>query len=491
MKIKLSLSAKTDKSGRAEVMIRLFNGSQINQRAKSDIKINPDFFGFYIDRNKTEELGIKVDSKVVTATRKEADKRGYILRDSGEIVIKQRIDTPEVLYHKEQKKRSEGLCDAITDTYDTTHIDDVKSDKNWLRTLVDKFNHPERYQSKSTSKKTFFELLQDYLDKKQFSYDHTKALKVLGRDVARYEGYIKETEPQRKDFSFDVDNVTREDIEDFMDYLRNEYTLAKENPELFKKLLEINPLRTTRKGHQSLEVRGDHTIIKLEKKLKAFFAWLYETGKTTNRPFDGIKIGSEEVGTPYYISIDERNLIACHDFSHSKHLETQRDIFIFQCFTGCRVGDLVTLTPDNIINGILVYDPHKTKGQGTQARVPLHEKALALIEKYKGVDKSGRLFPFISSQKYNDAIKVIFTQAGVTRSVVIRNPKTGESETRPINEIASSHLARRTFIGNAYFKVADPSIICKMSGHTTHSRAFARYRNIEDETLQDVINQIG
>ena len=161
------------------------------------------------------------------------------------------------------------MCDAITDTYNTTHIDDVKSDKNWLRTLVDKFNHPERYQSKSTSKETFFELLQDYLDKKQFSYDHTKALKVLGRDVARYVGYIKETEPQRKDFSFDVDTVTREDIEDFMDYLRNEYTLAKENPKLFKKLLEINPLRTTRKGHQSLRQERPQIALSMVSRLEA------------------------------------------------------------------------------------------------------------------------------------------------------------------------------------------------------------------------------
>jgi hypothetical protein len=75
--------------------------------------------------------------------------------------------------------------------------------------------------------------------------------------------------------------------------------------------------------------------------------------------------------------------------------------------------------------------------------------------------------------------------------VEIRNAVTGESETRPINEIASSHLARRTFVGNAYFKVSDPNIIGKMSGHVEGSKAFARYRNIEDSTLIDVINKLG
>ena len=133
----------------------------------------------------------------------------------------------------------------------------------------------------------------------------------------------------------------------------------------------------------------------------------------------------------------------------------------------------------------------KDEEKSVQARIPLHPKAIALIEKYKGVDEKGRLFPFISPQKYNDAIKSIFSLAGITRNVEVRNAKTGENEIRPINEIASSHLARRTFVGNAYFKVSDPNIICKMSGHTEGSRAFTRYRKIEDSTLIDVINQLG
>ena len=69
-----------------------------------------------------------------------------------------------------------------------------------------------------------------------------------------------------------------------------------------------------------------------------------------------------------------------------------------------------------------------------------------------------------------------------------RNPKTGENEVRPINEVATSHLARRTFIGGLYFRVSDPNLIGKMSGHVEGSKAFKRYRNIEDETLQDIIN---
>ena len=75
--------------------------------------------------------------------------------------------------------------------------------------------------------------------------------------------------------------------------------------------------------------------------------------------------------------------------------------------------------------------------------------------------------------------------------MIIRNAKTGENEQVAIDTVASSHLARRTFIGNAYFKVSDPNLMGRMSGHVDGSRAFQRYRNIEDETLKSVIELIG
>lgn len=440
-------------TGMAEILIRLRNGKDYDLMAKSGIFVTADNF-----RN-------------------------------GEIVVNRRKVGNDVKYHEEQAQKMDALCTYILNLVQTTDKSAINT--KWFKLVVDKYNHPEKYTAKVEAKKTFYELAEEYLTKKGFSYDHTKAIRVLVRDVARYEGFRRATED--KDFSFDVDKITRSDIEDFLDYLRNEKSLSEEYPKIFQKLLKSYPIGVKR-GQCKLVVRGDNTLVKLTKKLKAFFVWLYETDKTKNRPFDGIKIGSEKFGTPYYITIEERNAIADFDFSGSKSLEVQRDIFVFQCFVGCRVGDLIKLTEDNIINGVLVYAPHKTKDEGDQtlqARVPLHPKAVELIEKYKGSVPDGRLFPFITPQKYNEAIKAIFTKVGITRNVVVRNPKSGENEIKPINEIASSHLARRTFVGNAYFKVSDPNIIGKMSGHVEGSKAFSRYRKIEDSTLLDVINQLG
>lgn len=41
------------------------------------------------------------------------------------------------------------------------------------------------------------------------------------------------------------------------------------------------------------------------------------------------------------------------------------------------------------------------------------------------------------------------------------------TEHKTIDEIASSHMARRTFIGNLYKHVKDPELVGALSGHKT------------------------
>ena len=72
--------------------------------------------------------------------------------------------------------------------------------------------------------------------------------------------------------------------------------------------------------------------------------------------------------------------------------------------------------------------------------------------------------------------------------VTILNSLTRKEEKKPINEIGSSHLARRTFIANLYNKVQDPNVIGSMTGHVEGSRAFARYRTIEAEVKKSLVD---
>lgn len=505
--IEYRLSTKVQQDGKAEIMVRFFHGRSINQSTGTEILVLPSFFEYYIDRAKTESIGTHVPSRVTTATKDEADKFGFVLRNSGTLIVSNhRLRTPDVVYHEQAKSRQDGLTNAILNDFNTIGQDAVTN--GWLKEVVDKYNHPEKYEI-GAQKKDFFDYTDEYLTKKHFSTSREKCFKVLFRTVARYIGFVRATDKDRADFTLDIDKITKDDIEDFRDYLRNEKELADQYPNLFIKLTK-ECSSGMQKGNGIIHAKGENSVIELIKHLRSYFSWLYEQNYTTNDPFKGMTIGTQHYGKPYYITIDERNRIAEADLPNlwkrmpysdkiglHYSLETliqQRDIFVFQCFVGCRISDLMKLTGKNIINGVLQYYPHKTKDDGAEAMmasVPLHPKALALVEKYKSVDPKGRLFPFISSQKYNDAIKLIFTMTGITREVVVRNPTTGEFETRHINEIASSHLARRTFVGNAYLKAPDPNIIGAMSGHAEGSKAFRRYRNIEESTKRAIIDMMG
>ena len=176
------------------------------------------------------------------------------------------------------------------------------------------------------------------------------------------------------------------------------------------------------------------------------------------------------------------------DLSDAPHLDCQRDIFVFQCSIGCRVGDLVRLTKADVINGAIEYIASKTIEENQKTiLVPLNKTALAILEKYKDYE-GPKLLPFITQPKYNDAIKEIFTRAGITRNVTYLNPLTEREEKVPINTIASSHMARRTFVGNLYKQVLDPNIVASMSGHAEGSRAFSRYREIDKEIKTNTVN---
>ncbi len=499
-KLEYSLSSRTHGgTGRNEVMLRFFQGSQFNLRARSQVYVNPDFFEYYVNRIRTYDEGIKIPDRVTSATIKVAEQKHWYLRGSGQIVVDgRRIETDDVKFHRDMIKRLEDMKRYIFEQYETSDKDTITG--TWLVDVVEKFNHPNKQQK---CVKSFYELVEDYLKKKKMSKESESIYRVFIRSISRYEGFLRATDKRKKKFIFDINLVTKDDIEGYADYLRNEKSLSDEMPALFKKLLTQYPA-CLKKGRNIIEERGENTVIKMMSRLKALFNYFNEEGLTKNRPFENIKIGTPKVGTPYYISIEERNQIMNTDLDAAwdklsdeerknirmplETIKAQRDIFIFQCFIGCRVGDLTRLTENHINKDTLIFTPHKTKDSTREAvRVPLLSQAINLINQYRGIDSKGRLFPFISDPEYNRAIKLIFKMAGVTRCVEIRNSLTGEIELHPINEVASSHIARRTFVGNIYLGVHDPNIIGKMSGHVEGSRAFKRYRNIEDSTLYEAI----
>ena len=355
-----------------------------------------------------------------------------------------------------------------------------ESDSEWLSALIDKYHHPNRYKTKeeieAENKPILLELFSEFLVKHKLSEVRKKNFRVIQRTLARYELYVRATKKGQKDFTLDVDTVTPETLRDMWDFFENEYQYY----ELYPSIYETIPEKRTP------QPRGKNTLIDCFSRIRTFFLWCFDNKLTTNRPFDKFPIEECKYGTPVYINLEERDRIFNADLSATPQLEIQRDIFIFQTLIGCRVSDLYRMTRLNIVNGAVEYIQKKTKeGNPVTVRVPLNDKAKEILERYK--DHEGKLLPFISEQKYNEAIKKIFKLSGVDRIVTILDPLTRDEVKKPLYEVASSHLARRTFIGNIYKKVKDPNLVSALSGHKEGSKAFRRYRDIDEEMKKDLV----
>ena len=257
--IELRLSNKVQKmTGRREIMIRFYQGSRFDLYSKSDVFIDPEYFEYYINLAKSAAAGVKVAGNIITCTESKARKNGYILRKSGMIVIKQRLETPEVKYHRQQLERLDKMSKYILDRYAEVAGDVLSSE--WLTETVDRFNHPEKYHVKA-SEMTIYELIELYISRKHLVETNARVYRVLSRAIGRYEGYVRATDPARKNYTFSIHHITREDIESFSSYLKNEKALSIQYPQLFERLIKDNPA-CGRKGKNVIQERGDNYIIK-------------------------------------------------------------------------------------------------------------------------------------------------------------------------------------------------------------------------------------
>lgn len=457
--IYLRLSKRHNELGRNEIILTFRQGSTIYQRCGTEIFI--------------------------------LDKPMYW--DGKNMVLRGRMMTDELRYHREQKLRLERMCAAVTAAWERTDRKQISS--TWLKDVIECFNHPEKFVTleQEVVKTNVTSVFVTYLNTHKVSENREKHMWSLWRVFRRYEAW--------RGITFEFETFSHEDLEGFRNFLitEHEYWVRDEkngkmkcSNRRYKAAFNLVNDECNQLGKKiesrCPEPRSKNTLNNILVRLKTFWLWSMKQGYTERNPFNKFTIESAEYGTPYYISLEERHKL------EDAHLEgmmaIQRDIFVFQCCIGCRVGDLYRLTYEDINDGILTYTPNKTKDKNPiLAEVPLSKTAKALIEKYYDPER-GTLFPFISQQKYNIYIKKIFKEVGLNRKVAVLNPLTHIHEMKPLYEVATSHMARRAFTGELYGLVQDPNLIGSMTGHVEGSKAFARYRKVELNLKQSLIDML-
>ncbi|MCD7968772.1 MAG: site-specific integrase [Alistipes sp.] len=381
----------------------------------------------------------------------------------------------------------------------TRYIEDElkhEEDKNSLERIWGEKKVAAFYKPTKTTKervKDFFGIAQDYLAKHKLSESRVKHFNVLIRCLKRYELYKRATGSRA--FKLNINTLSYDQLADIENFLTNEREVFKSHPEIYEAIpystkqskMTYTLKKDSDKPKGMPKERGQNYISDMMTRFRSFIIWANDNEYTTNNPFKNYPVGESVYGTPIYISNDERKKLYETDMSDIPSVAVQRDIFVFQCLIGCRVSDLYKFTWKNVINGAIEYIPKKTREDRVQTvRVPLSDTAKEIIERYRDLHRES-LLPFISSQKYNDNIKEAFKKAGLDRMVTIIDQRTRQEVQKPIYEVASSHMARRSFIGNIYKQVKDPNLVGALSGHKEGSKAFARYRDIDEDMKKELI----
>lgn len=355
------------------------------------------------------------------------------------------------------------------------------ADSRWLKGVIEEFHHPNINirQGRKGDEYSLVYQCQQYAENHPMEKESIRHHEHNVRKLQHFERFQREI-MRRRGYTMRLDAITADDLREFHKYLVNEAEYYEHYPQIFDDIEErFKPRQLT-----------ENSINTIFRRIRTVVNWCLKHNITTNDPFATFEMPKVLDNPPFYLTLEERNKVYYADLSNeTPSTQVYRDIFMFHCLIGCRVGDLEKMTRANIVDGAVEYIAEKTKNHKPRTiRVPLNDKAKAILAKY--ADLEMRLLPKINQNIYNRQIKKILKLLGIDRMVTVIDNKTREPIQKPICDIATSHTARKTFIGNLYKKVKDPNLVASLSGHTDGSRAFARYREIDNEMKRELVKLI-
>jgi integrase len=174
--------------------------------------------------------------------------------------------------------------------------------------------------------------------------------------------------------------------------------------------------------------------------------------------------------------LKESEIIKIFEFDFTNdYLDNARDWLIIGLRTGLRISDFIPLTPKDIIDGFIEISTKKTD---FPVIIPLHSNVIEILNK-----RAGNFPRVISDQKFNEYVKIVAKNSGLTE--IVSGGKITEITVEingikekihrkvisdyPKYELVSSHICRRSFATNLYGRL-DTLTIMKITGHSTEKQ---------------------
>ena len=191
-------------------------------------------------------------------------------------------------------------------------------------------------------------------------------------------------------------------------------------------------------------------------------------------PFSRYKITTKKVDRVYLNGPELKQLEELE--IDIPRIETVRDLFVLQCYTGLAFNELSRLKREDLKVGVdgenWVFI--KRGKSDVPSRIPLLPPAIRVIEKYAGhptATKANKLLPVLSNQKMNSYLKEIADLAGIKKEL-------------------TTHMARHTFATTVALSNGVPmETVSKILGHRkiTTTQIYGR---ILDHKISDDMNAL-
>ena len=210
--------------------------------------------------------------------------------------------------------------------------------------------------------------------------------------------------------------------------------------------------------------------------LRVLKMWLYNAQKKEyikTNPFDGVAV-SHPVAEREFLTETEFKTIENATFDNLT-LTYCKDVFCFGVYTGLRISDIMTITPQNILtdgeNVTIIKEMVKLKSQlkvSLPINILFNGKAVKLLEKYHNAD--GFYFARYSKETIYNGIKKIAKMLGINKNISI-------------------HTARHTFATILLNKNVPLVNVQKLLGHTNINTTQI-YAKLLDNTVNDNLKSI-
>jgi integrase len=231
------------------------------------------------------------------------------------------------------------------------------------------------------------------------------------------------------------------------------------------------------------ENKNNNTVGRYVKTLKTMLRYCYDNGFLKSHAFSKYKVWRNDADT-IALNEEELKLIEEVDLKKVKSYEYSRSIFLLQCYTGLRFGDLLKIKPEHVnwTEGYIRVITEKTR---ESVFIPLHDKLISELKHFFAFDCKP-----MSNVLVNRFIKKVCEKAGIEDLVEKTDFKNKVRERNSFKkwELITTHTGRRTYITLSLKKGAMPEMVMKISGHKDRD-TFQKYvRLSQNETLDAMKN---